>query len=404
MTSRLGALRPLEVTRWGELLFIALIFLSSCLWEDTLYVREESITIEAFATDTTGVEDCACSECLPGKLETIKIIFGNTITFIGIIQGDSSLVELNWDFGDGNNANKAIAEHSYDRHGVYNAVFTITDKAEFSLSDTVTVLIKEKNMVFIPGGTFQMGSNTGYYDNERPVHTVTLSSFWMDTVEVTQGEYSSLMRNAYPDSSKGYSNPEWDYGQGDNYPAYRANWYDAVLFCNVRSKREGLDTVYSFTSLQGSPGNKCELNDVTINLSRDGYRLPTEAEWEYACRAGTLTEYYWGDSINGDYAWYKGNSEESSHPVGEKLPNRWGLYDMSGNVHELVNDWYYRNYDISEPEPNPTGPASGSFRVLRGGGHSSAPYWLRSAYRNGDVLPESTHYCYGFRCVRNFKK
>ena len=257
-----------------------------------------------------------------------------------------------------------------------------------------TSLSPSAGMVQITGGTFQMGSTTGDAE-EAPVHTVTVSDFWLDTTEVTQKQYGDLMSSTYI----GFTAPSWSssYGLGDNNPAYYVNWYDAVLYCNARTKASGSsDTVYSYTSISGTPGNDCELSGLSIDLSKQGYRLPTEAEWEYACRGGTTTDYYWGSNSAGDYAWYLSNSGSSTHPVAQKLPNAYGLYDMSGNVWEWCNDWY-GSYD-SGSATNPTGPSSGSYRVRRGGSWHINASFLRSAFRFY-YRPDIEYSYFGFRVV-----
>ena len=250
-------------------------------------------------------------------------------------------------------------------------------------------------MVRITGGAFDMGSTTGDSD-EEPVRSVTVSCFWMDKTEVTQREYRDIMSAVYGR----FSAPSWSssHGSGDKNPAHYVNWYDAVLYCNARTKVSGSsDTVYSYASISGTPGNDCVLNDLRIDLSKAGYRLPTEAEWEYACRARTTTDYYWGNGSIGDYAWYRNNSGSTTHAVAQKLPNAYGLYDMSGNVWEWCNDWYgsYRAGSVT----NPTGPGSGSYRVVRGGRWDRDASILRSAARGGNRPDRGNNPYIGFRVV-----
>lgn len=208
----------------------------------------------------------------------------------------------------------------------------------------------------IPGGSFFMGSTDSIDPFEQPVHVVTISAFWMDTTGVTRAEYASLMPL---DTALAHDD--------QRLPVEQVTWYDAALYCNARSRRDRLDTVYSYSSLRQSGYHCAGLGDLIIDYTKNGYRLPTEAEWEYACRAGTRTEYYWGDSINCDYCWYDGNSGNVPHPVAGKQPNAWGLYDMSGNLWEWCNDWYFW-YD-SAAQINPVSSADTTYHVLRGGAY-----------------------------------
>ncbi|MDZ7261792.1 MAG: SUMF1/EgtB/PvdO family nonheme iron enzyme [candidate division KSB1 bacterium] len=285
-----------------------------------------------------------------------------------------------------------------------------------SLSAYSKESIKYKNMILIPAkdSSFQMGSETGNPD-EQPVHTVSFTyDFWMDTTEVTQGDYHALMSATYT----GYSKPLWGnpYGVGENYPAYAIEWGDAALYCNARSKQDGLDTVYSYTAISGRPGDGCSLEGLSINFKANGYRLPTEAEWEYACRAGTTTDFYWGKNFDpypatamdtaevNSYAVWSGNSWNLSaedanfgtHPVATKKPNSFGLYDMSGNVYEWINDWYYEY--SSEPQIDPTGSETETYHFVRGGSWGNGATFLRSANRQF-ASPDYYIYFCGFRTV-----
>ena len=173
----------------------------------------------------------------------------------------------------------------------------------------------------------------------------------------------------------------------ERLPAVEVNWYDAIAFCNRLSVREGYRRCY-----------RRRFRRWVCDWRADGYRLPTEAEWEYACRAGTATRYAFGDDPErlGNYAWFAGNSSRLQ-AVGQKSSNRWGLYDMHGNVWEWCWDWY--SAYGSEVAMNPVGPASGSSRVVRGGSFFNSPVVLRSARRGVDH-PESRGEFGGFRCVR----
>jgi len=205
---------------------------------------------------------------------------------------------------------------------------------------------------------------------------------------VTQRDYLLLM----------HVNPS--YFPGDlSRPVESVTWFDAILYCNARSKRDGKDTVYGYSGISGTYGAGCSgLTDLVIDLSKKGYRLPTEAEWEYACRAGTTTTCYWGNdsSAGGAYAWSSGNSGGTTHLVATKQANAWGLYDMAGNVWERCHDWY-AVYG-SGAETDPSGPGTGSYRVVRGGSWDSYPQYLRCANRLWGG-PEIRNYVIGFRCV-----
>jgi formylglycine-generating enzyme required for sulfatase activity len=234
------------------------------------------------------------------------------------------------------------------------------------------------------GVTFEMGSTTGR-DNEEPVHPVIFThDFWMDTTEVTQTEYRLRMG----------VNPSYFHGV-DN-PVEFVSWFDAALYCNARSHRDGKDTVYSYSSISGIPGLGCILNDLAIDMKKDGYRLPTESEWEFACRAGTTTDRYWGNADIGLYAWYSPNCGATTHPVAKKQPNQFKLYDMNGNVWEWCNDWFVAYKGGLHTDPK--GPPEGTDRVLRGGGWYDEASYVRSAYRN-PCYPAYRSDSVGFRVV-----
>jgi formylglycine-generating enzyme required for sulfatase activity len=232
------------------------------------------------------------------------------------------------------------------------------------------------DMVRVEGGTFQMGSTDGDSD-EKPVHSVTVKSFYMGKYEVTQKEWVEIMG----------TNPS--YFKGDNLPVETVTWHEVIEYCNKRSLKEGLTPAY-----RGSG------DSITCNFSASGYRLPTEAEWEYAAKGGDkdyLTLTYAGSNNVDAVGWYTDNSGGRTHPVGTKQPNSLGLYDMSGNVWEWCWDWK-GDYPASA-RTDPTGPASGSYRVLRGGSWYNYARNLRSAFRNFDT-PSYRHGDYGFRLVR----
>ncbi len=217
-------------------------------------------------------------------------------------------------------------------------------------------------MIAIPGGSFQMGSED--FENTKPVHPVTLSPFHLGKFQVTQSQWQAVMK----------TNPS--FFKGDTLPVEQVSWDDAVEFCEKLSKKTGKT-----------------------------YRLPTEAEWEYGCLAGSTGKYCFGDdeSLLRDYAWFGEDWQKgSTHPVGQKKPNNWGLYDMHGNVWEWCQDWYDANYyaELSKKGEavNPQGPANGERRVLRGGSWDLDQLVARAVYR-GDLHPAGRSVNLGFRVV-----
>lgn len=244
----------------------------------------------------------------------------------------------------------------------------------------------QQDMKIIAGGSFSMGSIMG--DNaERPVRIVTISTFAMGKYEVTQSKWKAIMG----------TNPSNFIG--DSLPVEKVSWHDAVAFCNALSLQEGLTPTYTIIG-----------KNTTCDFNANGYRLPTEAEWEYACRAGTTTDYYSGNrtsSSKADYfdakldeiGWYLNNSDSTTHIVGQKRPNNFGLFDITGNVFEWCWDYATINYD-GLSQTNPTGPTNGGSRICRGGSCFYVPYKSRSAFRLS-YAPESMFSGVGFRVVRS---
>ncbi len=217
-----------------------------------------------------------------------------------------------------------------------------------------------KEMVLIPKGEFMMGALEGddeADDNEKPRHKVTLTrDFLLFKYQVTQALWESVMG----------SNPSTF--RGANRPVEEVSWFDVVDFCNKLSELEGLEPAYTIDG-----------RNVTCNWNAKGYRLPTEAEWEYSARANQSFLYAGSDNVD-EVAWYDDNSGSETHPVGQKKPNGFGLYDMSGNVREWVWDWY-GTYS-SQSGIDLVGKESGQFRVYRGGGWYYNAEGTRVSYRN----------------------
>ena len=251
-----------------------------------------------------------------------------------------------------------------------------------SLTDTVyiyqggdfteTIKGMSFDMVYVEGGTFQMGATSeqgrDYYSDEIPVHSVTLSDYYIGKFEVTQGLWEKVMGTTIHEQriKAGYSSTN---GVGSDYPMYYVNWEEAQEFCTRLGQ-----------------------------LTGKNYALPTEAQWEYAARGGVKSRgyKYSGSNTIGNVAWYSDNSSSSTRPVATKQPNELGLYDMSGNVWEWCSDW--DGYYSSESQSNPTGPSTGSRRVLRGGSWGYYAGGCRVSYRIGNY-PSYRNFNYGFRVV-----
>jgi formylglycine-generating enzyme required for sulfatase activity len=279
----------------------------------------------------------------------------------------------------------------------YFWVSTVKDGQESGKSPVVTVLTAAavpvnptpnvpSDMVRIQGGTFMMGSpaSEASRESDEAPHQVTVSGFYLGKYEVTQKEYQALMG----------TNPS--YFKGDNLPVEKVSWYDAVNYCNARSRSEGLTPAYTVSG-----------TNVTWTRSANGYRLPTEAEWEYACRAGTTTPFSTGGNITTNQSNYNGNNpyngnakgtyREKTTAVGSFAANAWGLYDMHGNVWEWCWDWY--GAYPSGAQTDPMGASSGALRVTRGGSWIVNGQYLRSAYRNS-YYPSNSYSYLGFRLLR----
>lgn len=222
---------------------------------------------------------------------------------------------------------------------------------------------QEAGMTLIKSGCFLMGTNSDYIyedddDNyrEKPAHKVCLDSFYLDTYEVTQKKWDAVMdfnRSVF---------------RKPNQPITHIDWHEARAYCKKVDKR-----------------------------------LPSEAEWEYAARAGSQARFPWGDEVDDDKVWYSGNSPREVPEVGKKLPNAWGLYDMMGNVWEWVEDWFSLEYYKNSPVKNPKGPKRQSFRVIRGGSWMIDEKYLRVTSRHRGMSDPTESYWVGVRCAKSTK-
>jgi len=231
-------------------------------------------------------------------------------------------------------------------------------------------------LVLIPPGEFMMGSPDSDSDagsNWKPQHKVKITKpFYLGVCEVTQAEYETVMGKNPSWFSKGRGGAEEVSGEDTSgHPVDNVSWDDAVKFCRELSAKEGKT-----------------------------YRLPTEAEWEYACRAATTTRYSFGDdpASLGQFAWYEDNSDQKTHPVGEKKPNAWGLHDMHGNLREWCADFFGSDYYAVSPTDDPMGPETGSYRVSRGGSWNYIARYCGSSSRERDE-PSYRLHLLGFRVV-----
>jgi formylglycine-generating enzyme required for sulfatase activity len=262
-----------------------------------------------------------------------------------------------------------------------------SDKAKAGVPGPFVVTTQSGvGMVYVPGGEFMMGTDRGNPD-EAPAHRVRLGAYLMDKFEVTHQMFAKAQ---LPNPSHWQDSPV--------KPVERVRWRDAKRYCNERSLMERLKPCYNEKTV-----------DWDCDYSANGYRLPTEAEWEYACRAGTEGPYDFGrpDRLR-QYAWMAENSDQKTHPAGQKKPNGFGICDLYGNVSEWCEDVYSPTYYKESPADDPHGPPNPGKdvkRVIRGGSWKSSPDQCRATARQGERTGDtdacfSTDFC-GFRCVRH---
>ena len=322
----------------------------------------------------------AMISCNKAKITDIQLNRTSLVLDVGetglltvtVLPADAAEKTVTWESSDNNVAtvdNGLVTAKTEGRSTV-----TVTTKDGNKTTRCIVTVKKpysaEPEMVLVEGGTFTMGCTDGECEsNEFPTRKVTLSSFKMAKYPVTQKQWIVIMGRTITEQAAlaGQANL---YGAGDNYPIHYVSWSDAQEFIQ---------------KLNASTGKN--------------YRLPTEAEWEYAARGGEESKgykYSGGNDID-TIAWYYNNSGQTKS-VGTKAPNELGIYDMSGNVYEWCSDWYGPDYQTNSPQNNPIGPATGSNRVLRGGSWSAGASACRVSYRISNT-PNFRKNDYGFRLV-----
>jgi formylglycine-generating enzyme required for sulfatase activity len=339
-------------------LLILVTFIFSCDEKDIPTTPEGEIKIESITPsspvilDTLVIRGQFFGEAADGKV----VLPGNST-----IRGSECLL---WQY--------TIIKLEIPREINSGEIFVVAGQ---DTSDTLNINIArvpEIATVEVPAGSFQMGSISS--SDEMPVHEVNITrSFLISQYEIDQRTYISIM-NENPSSII-----------DRRLPVDSLKWLDAVKFCNALSNIQGLDSCYKITG-----------EEVTWVDTANGWRLPTEAEWEYACRAGTDTDYA-GTGVLDEMGWFNENSGFILHPSGFKTANDFGIYDMHGNLWEWCWDWYSRNYYSNTPSDDPKGPATGSRKVLRGGSFTEGRTFARSSNRE---LPSSVLVETGLRIVR----
>ncbi len=351
------------------------------------------------ATETIGIdyEQCATPVITPvsGTYNEAKTITITTTTA-------GATIKYTLDGTDPTiNSTTYTAAFQLNHNATIKAI-AVKDQMDNSPIATNTYVIYF-NMISLTGGSFTMGRTTGSgYADELPAHSVTLAPFYMGKYEITQAEWFDVMG----------TNPSHFTGD-TNKPVEMVSFYSVLVYCNKRSIKEGLTPVYTINNSTDPASwgavpsvNNATWNAAAMNMNANGYRLPTEAEWEFAARGGTNTPdfLYAGSDVIDNVAWYTSNSGNATHAVGNKAGNGLGFFDMSGNVQEWVWDWYSDTYYNSSPASNPTGPATGTSHTIRGGGWDDPTGNCRVAFRNwgspekGD--PKVKNSKLGFRVVR----
>lgn len=270
-------------------------------------------------------------------------------------------------------------------------LYVVSSEGKKSNKFKYTVAPNNAYPVLIPidGGTFTMGDNSSENNAEKPEHQVTIKPFYISATEITQKQYAEVMLSSLPNFKP----------KGDDYPANYVRFNDAVRFCNALSKIHKLEECYTIDD----PGGDEHHIKVYCDFTKNGYRLPTEAEWEYAARAGTKDNLWGIPEPLDEYAYYNNMTNKAPFPVHKKKANAFGLYDMNGNVAEIVWDWYDETYYAKSPKENPTGPAmtaESEYKIVRGGYYENPKDQIKATSKKQIHLILREVYI-GFRIAKN---
>jgi hypothetical protein len=336
--------------------------------------------------DSNSVYDTVSIKVVAGipvaEIDPVKKGFraGDTIIITSKISDPfGKSMRIQWDIGNigtftitSNSTLKTIAPDTFAYQ--YPIVLNVIDNSGKCATDTIKINIVKT-----------LGSLVGIPFSQRNIVSSSEHNFWIDSTEITQLMYDSIMA-----TYNGYTSLTGNNSSKRVNPVSNVNWYNTVLFCNARSKLSGLDTVYSYTTISGLPGSDLLVLDmIRVDSTANGYLLPNETQWEFACRAGSTTSYYWGSQVSGDYAWYGQNASGAVHAIAQKRQNNFQLYDMSGNVAE----WCTNYSDTSSIKD------VSSMRTIRGGHWASGFIDVNCSARKG-ADPRQPDEKIGFRTIR----
>jgi len=376
--------------------------------KDMIYLSPDERVLEIYKSSYTPLKiilyDIGIhlkSKCV-WKITVAGDIKGNEIPIIINSVPDSVTIMIDdKNFGVGKLFMMKSGKHiiQLSKPGFYEKTDTI--QVDRKKSQIEFILVPKIELVFVKGGNYQIGSIIGRCkDDERPVHNTTLNDFYISKYEITFEAYDAFCEKT------SHSKPhDRGWGRGKR-PVIYVSWYDAVEFCNWLSEQEGLTPCYKIYKNHQDPNKNSRYDDkkwlVECNFGANGYRLPTEAEWEYASRGGLQSSHYVYSGSNNieEVAWYPDNTGGKTNPVGTKKPNELGIYDMTGNALEWCWDWYDENYYQNSPQNNPKGTSSGWWRVLRGGSLIYDMWLCRSTYRHWR-RPDESDLDFGFRVARS---